>query len=149
MPPTPPPEPAWPIPQFNIRIEDLAHPGAAVFLEAVGPNPLPVFQDAALASFKWLYTPASVPRRVQRIEVVLRAMDGVAHAFGDDEHKQIHFSLDYIGKQTPERARKEIVGVLTHETVHCYQYNALGTCPGGLIEGIAGATWAGLCYLLI
>lgn len=29
------------------------------------------------------------------------------------------------------------MGVLTHEMVHCYQYNAFGTCPGGLIEGIA------------
>lgn len=29
------------------------------------------------------------------------------------------------------------MGVLTHEMVHCYQYNAFGTCPSGLIEGIA------------
>jgi hypothetical protein len=27
--------------------------------------------------------------------------------------------------------------VLTHELVHCYQWDAHGTCPGGLIEGIA------------
>ena len=31
----------------------------------------------------------------------------------------------------------EISGVLTHETVHCFQHNAHSTCPGGLIEGIA------------
>jgi hypothetical protein len=30
------------------------------------------------------------------------------------------------------------MGVLVHEIVHCYQYDAKGTCPGGLIEGIAG-----------
>jgi len=24
-----------------------------------------------------------------------------------------------------------------HEVVHCYQFDAQGTCPGGLIEGIA------------
>jgi hypothetical protein len=27
--------------------------------------------------------------------------------------------------------------VLTHELVHCYQWDAEGTCPGGLIEGVA------------
>src|SRR5262249_923326 len=25
------------------------------------------------------------------------------------------------------------------EVVHCYQFDARGTCPGGLIEGMAGA----------
>lgn len=28
-------------------------------------------------------------------------------------------------------------GVLVHELVHCFQHNGRGTCPGGLIEGIA------------
>lgn len=27
--------------------------------------------------------------------------------------------------------------MLTHELVHCYQWDAEGTCPGGLIEGVA------------
>lgn len=88
-------------------------------------------------------------------------MPGVAHTTGSRTHKEIHFSLDYIAnlatkpKHTPptpapsklpdnnapippNRARDEIRGVLTHEVVHCYQYDADGTCPGGLIEGIAG-----------
>lgn len=29
-------------------------------------------------------------------------------------------------------------GVLQHELVHCFQNNGKGTCPGGLIEGMAG-----------
>lgn len=29
------------------------------------------------------------------------------------------------------------MGVCVHEMVHCWQWNAKGTCPGGLIEGIA------------
>ncbi|GLB43510.1 putative peptidase of plants and bacteria [Lyophyllum shimeji] len=64
-------------------------------------------------------------------------MPGVAHATGSAHAKEIHFSLDYIAKQSAERARNEIRGVLTHETVHCFQYDAQGTCQGGLIEGIA------------
>lgn len=64
-------------------------------------------------------------------------MEGVAHTFGTNTHKEIHFSLDHIEKSA-KRARNEIMGVLVHEVVHCYQYNACATCPGGLIEGIAG-----------
>ena len=30
-----------------------------------------------------------------------------------------------------------MLGVLTHEMVHCWQWATKGTCPGGLIEGIA------------
>jgi hypothetical protein len=68
-------------------------------------------------------------------------MDGVAYTTGselDSDHKEIHMSLGYIDGVRPEsRLAAEIDGVLTHELVHCYQWNAKGTCPGGLIEGIA------------
>jgi Peptidase of plants and bacteria len=67
-------------------------------------------------------------------------MGGVAYTTGvelDDDHKEIHFSVEYISKIPQPRLADEILGVLTHEVVHCYQYNAHGTCPGGLIEGIA------------
>lgn len=64
-------------------------------------------------------------------------MPGVAHTFGSASHKEIHFSLDHI-RNSEARARDEILGVLTHEMVHCYQHNGAGKCPGGLIEGIAG-----------
>ncbi len=75
---------------------------------------------------------------VKQILLVLKPMAGVAHTFGSPSEKDIHFSLDYI-KQCKKIAHDEIMGVLVHEVVHCYQYNAEGTCPGGLIEGIAGA----------
>lgn len=64
-------------------------------------------------------------------------MPGVAYTTGSRTHKEIHFSVNHIQKSA-SRARQEILGVLTHEMVHCFQYNARGTCPGGLIEGIAG-----------
>lgn len=37
------------------------------------------------------------------------------------------------------------MGVLVHEMVHCFQYNAKGTCPGGLVEGIAGMIISMIC----
>ena len=67
-------------------------------------------------------------------------MDGVAYTTGsdlDEDHKEIHFSLDYINRIPSQRQKDEIQGVLVHEMVHCWQWNAAGTAPGGLIEGIA------------
>jgi hypothetical protein len=77
-------------------------------------------------------------------------MSGVAYTTGselDSDHKEIHFSVDYISNIHPiSRRTDEIHGVLTHELVHCFQYNGHGTCPGGLIEGIAD--WVRLHCLL-
>ena len=67
-------------------------------------------------------------------------MDGVAFTKGSDldhDHKEIHFSLDYINETPSARQKDEIQGVLVHEMVHCWQWNALGTAPVGLTEGIA------------
>ena len=73
--------------------------------------------------------------------VYFRAMGGVAYATGsrlDDDHKEIHFSTDYISKIDEKRIADEITGVLQHELVHCFQKDGHGSCPGGLVEGIAG-----------
>ena len=163
MPPLPPPPHPWPIPKFKLTIEDLDHEGVDIFLTAVEPKV--ALREAVIASFKWLYTPETVPTQlvfnhliinhilitevtiydyiyisVEQISLVLRPMEGVAYTFGTDKHKEIHFSLDYIKNSAVKCARDEIMGVLVHEVVHCYQYDACATCPGGLIEGIAGAS---------
>lgn len=79
-------------------------------------------------------------KSVKQIQLVLKPMDGVAITFGTHSAKTIHFSLDHI-KRSSQRAHDEIMGVLVHEVVHCYQFNAQDTCPGGLIEGIAGKSF--------
>ncbi|EIN13840.1 BSP-domain-containing protein [Punctularia strigosozonata HHB-11173 SS5] len=72
----------------------------------------------------------------EMVTVSFRSMPGVAYTTGSSTHKEIHVSLEHIDKSA-SRARAEILGVLTHEMVHCFQYNGKDKCPGGLIEGIA------------
>lgn len=67
-------------------------------------------------------------------------MEGVAYTAGSDldrDHKEMHFSLDYINTIPSARRKDEIQGVLVHEMVHCWQWNGVETAPTGLIEGIA------------
>jgi hypothetical protein len=65
-------------------------------------------------------------------------MDGVAYTTGSDidsDHKEIHFSTDYISHVPDARQKEEMEGVIVHEMVHCWQHS--NGAPGGLIEGIA------------
>jgi hypothetical protein len=90
------------------------------------------------------------------VTLVLRDFPGVAYTIGSSEDhniKEIHFSLSYIAGTTRLKdPRAELLGVLTHELVHCYQHTVpldfLGTPnhersigpprpPSGLVEGIA------------
>ena len=71
-PPPPPPRPEWPIPTLNVRVDDLAHPGAKLFFESV--NPADALRDAVTAVFQWLYvTTASAPAQCVRHPFTPRA----------------------------------------------------------------------------
>ncbi|KAK4454415.1 peptidase of plants and bacteria-domain-containing protein [Podospora aff. communis PSN243] len=130
-------------PKLRLEIRDLDHPGASKFLSAI--NVSTVFSAAVKNVQRLLYRTPLEPHTTcpptRSVTLILRDMGGVAYTTGtelDSDHKEIHFSLSYInGINPPSRLTAEITGVLTHELVHCYQWNACGSCPGGLIEGIA------------
>ncbi|KAM0712525.1 hypothetical protein Q7P37_011622 [Cladosporium fusiforme] len=87
-------------------------------------------------------TAAAPPRPGTRsITLIIRPFAGVAYTTGlglDDDHKEIHLSASYIVSCARNSSKRdELLGVLCHELVHCFQWNGAGTCPGGLIEGIA------------
>ncbi|MCJ1403771.1 hypothetical protein MMC11_006994 [Xylographa trunciseda] len=142
----PHPKPGIPTPKLRLECKDLSHPGALIFFGTT--NPATILSDAVTVVLQTLYIPfegnAAIPP-TRSITLVLRSMPGVAYTTGidlDDDHKEIHFSLDYIANikntsASPQRQRQEIEGVIVHEMVHCWQWTALGTAPGGLIEGIA------------
>ncbi|TVY81773.1 hypothetical protein LSUE1_G004201 [Lachnellula suecica] len=138
-----PSAPEFPLPKLRLEIRDLNHDGTQEFLTAVTANK--ALHKAVQSVLSLLYqsknSPTTTVPPTRSVTLILRSMPGVAYTTGielDSDHKEIHFSLDYIHASVAKsRKTEEIMGVLTHEMVHCYQYNAFGTCPGGLIEGIA------------
>lgn len=133
---------AFPLPKLRLEVRDLSHGGSDTFLKAVVATR--ALAESVQSVLTLLYqSPKSSTTTVpttRSVTLILRPMEGVAYTTGsdlDNDHKEIHFSLDYIHKIAKNRKKDEIMGVLTHEMVHCFQYDAFGTCPGGLIEGIA------------
>ncbi|KAL2824926.1 hypothetical protein BDW59DRAFT_146906 [Aspergillus cavernicola] len=160
-----------PTPKFRLQIHDLRHPASQFFLTLI-PDLASTLETALSAIVQNLYTPptpldspAATRKRKQAptfdpclpptrsVTVFLRDIGGVAYTTGkdlDNDHKEIHISLSYI-KHCRSKADPlaELVGVITHELVHCYQYAAprasldgkpddsVPHAPGGLVEGVA------------
>ncbi|KAI9657259.1 MAG: hypothetical protein M1831_004448 [Alyxoria varia] len=139
----PRPAPLFPTPLFRLHVDDLSHKGATRFLSSVEPQQC--LENAMKVVLSLLYhKPTSGVRDswpgVRSVTLVLADVDGVAYTTGksiDQDHKIIKLSLDYVSNISPHLLTTELMGVITHEMVHCWQHNALGTAPGGLIEGIA------------
>ncbi|QSZ34059.1 hypothetical protein DSL72_005639 [Monilinia vaccinii-corymbosi] len=132
----------FPLPKLRLEIRDLNHAGSQTFLTAVvATEALPTAVQTVLTLlYESPHSPTTTIPPTRSVTLILRSMDGVAYTTGselDNDHKEIHFSLDYINSIAPERKKLEIMGVLTHEMVHCYQYDGFSTCPSGLIEGVA------------
>lgn len=165
-----------PKPKLRLHVEDLRHPSSSSFLALI-PDVASTLETALENIIRYLYTPPkhagsaagtnakgikpnfdpSIPP-TRSVTVFLRDFEGVAYTTGsdlDDDHKEIHLSLPYIthctaGQNSKAKALHELVGVLTHELVHCYQHTTppssddqdaggrdIPNPPGGLIEGIA------------
>jgi hypothetical protein len=135
-------DPAFPLPKLLLEVRDLTHSGSRAFLSSVVPTTAIEFAVRRVLDLLYLSPtcPTTTVPGTRSVTLILRSMGGVAYTTGtelDGDHKEIHFSVEYIESIPKSRKADEILGVLTHEMVHCYQYNAQGTCPGGLIEGIA------------
>lgn len=124
-------------PRLRVHLNDLAHEGSSIFLSNVkGSEDI---EQQIQNVLNLLYKHDSERPGTRSVTIVLRPMEGVAYTRGlplDHDHKEIHINLNYITRVKSD-PRQEILGVVCHELVHCFQWNASGTCPGGLIEGIA------------
>jgi hypothetical protein len=127
-----------PILRFEIR--DLSSPGVSAFLSAV--NVGHALQEAVTTTLDLLYAdlaPSDIPP-TRSVTLIIHDFEGVAYTTGtelDDDHKEIHLSSNYIARTDRLRLAAEMRGVLVHEMVHCWQWAAQGTAPGGLVEGMA------------
>lgn len=127
----------YPLPTLRLQLNDLADDGSSVFLSNVKGNDDIAMQVQNVLNL--LYTPASNRPGTRSVTFILRSFPGVAYTTGtelDDDHKEIHINTTYISTRQGN-VRDEILGVVCHELVHCFQWNSIGTAPGGLIEGIA------------
>ncbi|KAF2089570.1 plant basic secretory protein [Saccharata proteae CBS 121410] len=125
-------------PLLRLELRDLAQVGTRSFLSLL--DCATVIDEAVAGVLQHLYSAHAEIPPVRSITLILRPMPGVAYTTGldiDNDHKEIHFSTDYIASIPLARRQREMLGVLRHEMVHCWQWNARGTAPGGLIEGIA------------
>ncbi|KAL4880889.1 hypothetical protein BJY04DRAFT_190311 [Aspergillus karnatakaensis] len=166
--------PKLPTPKFRLEIHDLRHPASQLFITLI-PDLALTLESALTAIIQNLYTSPTVPAPAipsttaakhnltptfkpcipptRSVTILLRDIGGVAYTTGtdlDNDHKEIHISLSYIQHcRTMADPLAEIVGVITHELVHCYQYaaprattdgrpdNTTPRAPGGLVEGVA------------
>ncbi|KAG5969208.1 hypothetical protein E4U57_000075 [Claviceps arundinis] len=132
----------FPLPKLRLKVKDLGHPGASLFFSSIQPTK--TLTRAATNVLRLLYhdpsDPSTTPPPTRSVTLIIRDMSGVAYTMGtdlDNDHKEIHLALSHITDTDRALTCSEITGVLTHELVHCLQWNAQNTCPGGLIEGIA------------
>ncbi|KAG9565125.1 PBSP domain protein, partial [Aureobasidium melanogenum] len=154
--PTPTTSSSFPRVKLRLELRDLSHKSTDLFLKNF--NSAKDFANLVETVEKQLYTrpnhddastrlPVPTHTRIpgtRSVTLILRDMDGVAYTTGadiDNDHKEIHLSLSYLNHVASQKAsysaRTELLGVVCHELVHCFQWNARGTCNGGLIEGIA------------
>ena len=140
-PPIPtPPYHDHPTPRLRLKIQNLSTPGAHSFLTAIDASRI---LKASVQTVLDLLYPSPYRQTwpgSRSVTLVLEDFGGVAYTRGttlDNDHKEIHFSTDYISSIKPELLEREITGVIVHEMVHCWQWDGCGTAPGGLIEGFA------------
>ncbi|TWU70721.1 hypothetical protein ED733_000421 [Metarhizium rileyi] len=146
-----PPSQDFTLPKLRLEIRDVTHAGAHLVFTTV--NASETITTAARNVLRHLYASPSCPTTTapptRSVTLILRSMPGVAYTTGielDNDHKEVHLSLDHVANTSRERTGPEITGVITHELVHCLQWNGFGTCPGGLVEGVAD--WVRLqCHL--
>ncbi|KAK4706939.1 hypothetical protein R3W88_033500 [Solanum pinnatisectum] len=91
---------------------------------------------AAATSYIWntfqQQNPPADRKNVPKVNLFIDDTSGVAFAINNEIHVSARYIQGYSGD-----VKREITGVLYHESAHIWQWNGNGKAPGGLIEGIA------------
>ncbi|KKZ65296.1 hypothetical protein EMCG_08812 [[Emmonsia] crescens] len=147
--PKTPHSPPQPTPKLRLHLQDLTHPATKAFINLIS-DPNAAINTALDKIVTYLYTSPpecdqtrskssssnahpiyphfspSIPE-TRSVTFIIRDISGVAYTTGTDldpDHKEIHFSLSYISTVSSSfaDATRELLGVITHELVHCYQH---------------------------
>ena len=116
----------FPTPKLRLHLDNLGHEGSSIFLSNIKGNEDIEAQVQNVLNL--LYTPDCIRPGTRSVTIVLRPMEGVAYTTGsnlDSDHKEMHFNLKYI-HGIKRSHRDEILGVICHELVHCFQWAAEG-----------------------
>jgi len=122
------------LPAIHLRIHPITHEGAEAFTAHL-PDIGSVLRKAVHTCWTFLYNDEAhlFPRNVRSITLYVRPMGGVAYTTGnwlDSENVEIHLSAEYVQRQSKERTREEIRGVLVHEMVHVWQHDGSVSVKG-------------------
>jgi len=122
------------LPAIHLRIHPITHEGAEAFTAHL-PDIGSVLRKAVHTCWTLLYNDEAhlFPRNVRSITLYVRPMGGVAYTTGnwlDGENVEIHLSAEYVQRQSKERTREEIRGVLVHEMVHVWQNDGSACMKG-------------------
>lgn len=140
------------VPEVNFVNQDSTAKG--VLYQEITKNPEAVIQETCLKVCSVLYRDAREIPNVERINYTVCDYDGVSAKGGVPPVIDISFSSKYLAQNFKEtekdstKALNEIVGVLSHELTHAYQWDDGGRYGeiGGVIEGIADAVRTMLGY---
>lgn len=129
-------------PVFAIHVKNWSLPGAQRFLKVV--HRVDLLEEAASFILTNLFTEENPAPDIRSITIIitshayLQTMGAAAFQSRSDldsAHRSIEISETWLANISADRLASELLGVLRHELVHCFQ-NAV-SAPGGLIEGIA------------
>ena len=140
----------FPYPQINFVNNAPSHNGSTIFNSAI-PDPVVDMQEQLLDVAKQIYyNDADNILTFNRLNFYLEDYDGVASKWGAPPEINIQVSVRHIENVYNNNGgdlnavRQEILGILSHEGTHAYQYepkNAGGYSGGtdfyGFIEGLA------------
>lgn len=129
---------------FALHIKNWSLPGAQRFLKAT--QSVAVLEQAAQFVLSTLFNDKNPPPDIRSITIAITSHGAMktmgAAAFQsasdlDDAHRVIEISEAWLAQIATERFQDELLGVLRHEMVHCFQPVNHDKTPQGLIEGLA------------
>ncbi|KAG4424070.1 hypothetical protein IFR04_002766 [Cadophora malorum] len=133
-----------PLPKFGLQLKDWTSEGSRRFLQAIPSTEQ--LEEAARFIIDLLYPHETTIPDIASVTFiitsnrVLKSFQAIAYQCEndlDDSHREIHIYSKWLEELDETAYQFELLGVIRHELVHCFQPVPHASVPPGLIEGIA------------